>query len=65
VTAPGGTLSLKKLNDPSFEQTYKVNGQTVYVNQITAQGKTLKVTSKHMVLGTTENFTLNKVDLVH
>ena len=55
----GGTVSLKKMNDSSFEETYKVNGKTVYINQITAQGNTLKVTSKNMIRGTTENFTLN------
>lgn len=56
----GGTVSLKKVDDSSIEETYKVNGNTVYVNQITAQGKTLKVTSKNVIRGTTENFTLNK-----
>jgi hypothetical protein len=56
----GGTVSLKKMNDSTFEETYKVNGKTVYVNQITAQGETLKVTSKNVVRGTTETFSLNK-----
>lgn len=56
----GGTVSLKKVNESTIEETYKQDGKPVQVNQFTAQGKTLKVVSKNLRRGTTESFTAEK-----
>jgi len=56
----GGTVSLKKVNDNSIEETYKQDGKPVAVNQMTVQGKTLKVVSKDVRRDTTESFTAEK-----
>jgi hypothetical protein len=56
----GGVVSLKKINDTTFEETYKQDGKPVQSSQFSVQGKTLKVDLKNLRRGTTESFTAEK-----
>ncbi len=56
----GGTVSVKKVNDTTVEETYKQDGKPTAVTQFTVEGKTLKVVSKNVRRGTTESFTAEK-----
>lgn len=56
----GGTVSLKKVNDTTIEETYKQDGKPIAVNQFTVEGNTLKFVSKNVRRGTTESFTAEK-----
>jgi hypothetical protein len=59
----GGTMvSLTKVNDRSFSETYKRDGKIVEVDQITvsADGKTLSGKSESKERGTTTTFTATK-----
>ncbi len=55
----GRTVSLKKVNDTTIEETHKLDGKPIEVNQLTVEGNTLKFVSKN-VRGTTESFTAEK-----
>lgn len=56
----GGTISLKKVNDNTIQETYKQDGKPVNVNEMTVQGNTMKVVSKDTRRGTTMTFTAEK-----
>jgi hypothetical protein len=56
----GGMISLKKLNDNTVEETYKQDGKPVAVNEMTVEGKTMKVNSKDLRRGTTMSYTADK-----
>lgn len=56
----GGTISLKKVNDNTIEETYKRDGKPVTVNEMTVQGNTMKVVSKDVRRGGTVSFTATK-----
>jgi hypothetical protein len=60
--AGGSMVSLTKVNDSSFIETYKRDGKIVEVDQITvsADGKTLSVKSENKERGTTATFTATK-----
>jgi hypothetical protein len=54
------TVSLKKVNDHTIEETLKRNGNVVEVNTMTVSGKTMKVTSDNKVTGRTTTYTATK-----
>jgi hypothetical protein len=54
------TISLKKVNDTTIEETVKQDGKPFAVNRITVEGKTLKFLSKDPRRGTTTSFTADK-----
>ena len=54
------TVSLKKVNDHTIEETQKRNGNVVMVNTMTVGGKTMKVTSDNKVTGRTNTYTATK-----
>jgi hypothetical protein len=54
------TVSLKKVNDHTIEETQKRNGSVVMVNTITAAGKTMKVTSDNKVTGRINTYSATK-----
>ena len=54
------TVSLKKINDHTIEETQKRNGSVVMVNTMTVGGKTMKVTSENKVTGRTNTYTATK-----
>ncbi len=56
----GGTVSLKKVNDSTIQETYKQDGKPVTVNEMTVQGNTIKIVSKDVRRGTTEIITAEK-----
>lgn len=56
----GGTVSLKKVNDNTIEETYKQDGKPLYVNTMTVEGKTLRFASKSVKRGTTNTFITEK-----
>jgi hypothetical protein len=54
------TVSLKKVNDHTFEETQKRNGSVVEVNTMTVSVKTMKVSSDNKVTGRTTSYTATK-----
>lgn len=54
------TVSLKKINDHTVEETQKRNGAVVVVNTMTVSGKTMKVSSDNKVTGRTNSYTATK-----
>lgn len=54
------TVSLKKINDHTVEETQKRNGAVVEVNTMTVSGKTMKVSSDNKVTGRTTSYTATK-----
>ncbi|HKD60481.1 MAG TPA: hypothetical protein VKB47_08470 [Terracidiphilus sp.] len=54
------TVSLKKINDHTIEETQKRNGNVVMVNTMTVGGKTMKVTAENKVTGRTNTYTATK-----
>lgn len=54
------TVSLKKVNDHTVEETEKRNGAVVEVNTMTVSGKTMKVSSDNKVTGRTTSYTATK-----
>jgi hypothetical protein len=56
----GGTISLKKVNANTIEETYKQDEKPVAINEMTVTGNTMKVVSKDVRRGTTMNFTAQK-----
>ncbi len=56
----GGTVSLKKVNDNTIEETYKQDGKPLFVNTMTVEGNTLKYVSKNIKRGTTETYIAEK-----
>lgn len=54
------TVSLKKVNDHTVEETEKRNGAVVVVNTMTVSGKTMKVSSDNKVTGRTVTYTATK-----
>ena len=56
----GGTVSLKKVNDTTIEETYKQDGKPTVVNQMTVAGNSLKFVTKDLRRGTTETITAQK-----
>lgn len=56
----GGTVSLKKVNDNTIEETYKQDGKPLFVNTMSVQGKTMKLVSKDVKRGTTETYIAEK-----
>ncbi len=54
------TVSLKKVNDNTIEETIKRDGKPIGVTLITAEGKTLKFVSKDPRRGTTTSFTADR-----
>ncbi len=54
------TVSLKKVNDNTIEETIKREGKPFIVTRITAGGNTLKFVSKDQRRGTTTSFTAHK-----
>ncbi len=59
-TRGGGTISLKKVNDTTIEETFKRDGKPLFINRITADGNTLKFVSKDVRRGATDTFTAEK-----
>lgn len=55
-----GTVSLKKVNENTVEETYKQDGKPVRVTEMTVQGNTVKFVSKDVQRGTTDTFTADK-----
>lgn len=55
------TVSLKKINDHTLEETEKRNGNVVEVNTITVSGKTMKVSSENKLTGRTNTYTATKM----
>ncbi len=56
----GGTVSLKKVNDNTIEETYKQDGKPVAINTMTVTGDTMKYVAKDVRRGTTDSFTATK-----
>ncbi len=56
----GGTVSLKKVNANTIQETYKQDGKPVAVNEMTVQGNALKMVSKDVRRGTTTTVTAAK-----
>ncbi|HEY2472187.1 MAG TPA: hypothetical protein VGI45_30650 [Terracidiphilus sp.] len=54
------TVSLKKVNDHTVEETEKRNGAVVEVNTMTVSGKMMKVSSDNKVTGRTTSYTATK-----
>jgi hypothetical protein len=54
------TVSLKKINDHTIEETDKRNGNVVEVSTMTVSGKTMKVTADNKVTGRTTTYTATK-----
>jgi hypothetical protein len=54
------TVSLKKVNDHTIEETEKRNGNVIEVNTMTVSGKTMKVSSDNKVTGRTTTYTATK-----
>lgn len=54
------TVSVKKINDHTFEETNKRNGKVVEVNTMTISGKTMKVTSDNKLSDRVSTFTAAK-----
>ncbi|HEY1580320.1 MAG TPA: hypothetical protein VGF82_24915 [Terracidiphilus sp.] len=54
------TVSLKKINDHTFEETDKRNGNVVDVDTMTISGKTMKVTTDNKLSNRTTTFTATK-----
>lgn len=54
------TVSVKKVNNNSIEETDKRNGNVVEVSTMTVSGKTMKITSDNKVTGRTNTYTATK-----
>jgi len=54
------SVSLKKINDHTLEETEKRNGNVIEVNTMTVSGKTMKVSSDNKVTGRTTTYTATK-----
>lgn len=54
------SVSLKKINDHTLEETEKRNGNVIEVNTMTVTGKTMKVSSDNKVTGRTTTYTATK-----
>jgi len=53
-------VSLTKTGDNHIVESFKEDGKVVYTNDMTVDGKTMKIVSKDMRRGTTDNFTAEK-----
>ena len=54
------TVSLKKINDHTLEETEKRNGSVTEVNTMTVSGKSMKVSSDNKITGRTTTYTATK-----
>lgn len=54
------TVSLKKINDHTLEETEKRNGNVIEVNTITVSGKNMKVSSDNKLTGRINTYTATK-----
>ena len=54
------TVSLKKVNDHTLEETEKRNGNVIEVNTMTVSGKTMKVSSDNKITGRTTTYTATR-----
>lgn len=56
----GGTISLKKIDANTIEETYKQDGKPVSINRLTVKGKTLTFNTSDPRRGTKQSFTAEK-----
>ena len=54
------TVSLKKVNDHTLEETQKRNGNVIEVNTMTVSGKSMKISSDNKLTGRTTTYTATK-----
>ncbi len=56
----GRTVSLKKVNDATIEETIKEDGKPIFSTRMTVAGNTMKFVSEDLRRATTESFTADK-----